>query len=337
MANFSEKAMRNRNWIVVATVLGASILCLFFLAGCQKPSISTETLLVPEKANAIAKVKIAKILNDKDIADLYARYVVTDPDAPQTLRLALDELKEKIGVDLRYFDEAVLFADVSTLENGIPYWGAIVECNVPAKYFFEVLGEPRGTHSETQKYRSYKIYTFKDEISFTFLDSNLLTVGSENAVKDVIDVRLGRSKPISGELYELYDALDNPLFKGASKVPWTITKQIPTELPLDNELIVNLRPLRDVYMVSCVLDKSGETIYIEVQMQLATNSSAVDAKRSAEDLITGAKRMWPLPEVNDLLDKVQVSIYDSQVLVKFDATITELEDLIGAFEREYLL
>ena len=319
-------------------MLGIGILMLsIMLTGCQKPSIPTEALLVPQKADAIAKVKIAEILNDEDIADLYARYAVTDPDAPQTLRIALDELKDETGVDLRYFNEAVLFADLSTLENVIPYCGAIVECNVPAKYFFEVLGQLGGMDFETWEYRGYKIHTFENEVSIAFLNRELLAVGPENVVKDVIDVGLGKSKPIGGKPYELYDALDNPLFKAAFKVPWTISKEFPTEIPLDDELNVDLAPLRDVGIASCVLDKSGSTINIKVQLHFASSPSAIDTSESIQDLITGAKYIWPSPEMRNLLNKVQVLTYNSQVSVEFDATLTEIKDLIGALERENLL
>jgi len=322
--------------LTIGFVLGIFMLSTM-LIGCQRPSIPTQTLVVPEKADAIAKIKIAKILNDEDIADLYARYAVTDSNAPQTLRLALDELKEETGIDLRYFDEAVLFADTSTLENAIPYCGAIVECNVPAEYFFEVLGQLGAMNFETQKYSGYKIHTFNGDVSIVFLNSELMAVGPENVVKDVIDVGLGKGKPISGKPYELYDALDNPLFKGASKVPWMVSKEIPTGWPRYEERSVDLRPLRDVDMVSAVLDKSGSTINIQVHLHFVSSSSAIDTSESIQDLIAWAEYTLPLPELSNIVDATHVVIYNNKVSVELDVTLVEIKDLIGALERENLL
>ena len=60
-----------KKWRNVAIGLGLYISQGFLIQiGCQSPSIQTATTLVPEKADAIAKVKIAEILNDEDIADL---------------------------------------------------------------------------------------------------------------------------------------------------------------------------------------------------------------------------------------------------------------------------
>ena len=323
--------------LVVAVSLLAVMPATVMLIGCQKPLVTIETLLVPEKADAIAKVKISEILNDEDIADLYARYAVTDPYAPQTLRLALDELKEETGVDLRYFNEAVLFADTSTIEAQVPYLGAIIECNVPAKYFFEALEKLGSVNFEIQKYHAYTIHVLDDEVGIVFLNEELMVVGPVNVVKDVIDVGLGKGRPISGKPYELYDALDNPLLKATLKVPWMISKEIPTEIPLDDEPAVDLGPLRDVDMVSCVLDKSGSTIKIQVHLYFVNSSSAIDASESIQELITGAKHIWPVLEIRNLLNKVQVVTYGSQVLVGFDATLAEIKDLIGALERENLL
>lgn len=322
--------------LTIGFVLGIFILSTM-LTGCQKPSIPTGTLLVPEKADAIAKVRIAEILDDEDIADLYARYAVTDPYAPQTLRLALDELKDETGVDFRYFDEAVLFADTSTIEAEAPYFGAIVECDVSAEYFFEDLRQFGGMNFETQKYSGYKIHTFNGDVSIVFLNSELMAVGPENVVKDVIDVGLGKSKPMSGKPYELYDALDNPLFKGACKVPWMVSKEIPTDWPPYEERNVDLRPLRDVDMVSAVLDKSGSTINIQVHLYFVSSSSAIDTSECIQDLIAWAEYTLPLPELSNIVDRTHVVVYNSQVLVELDITASEIKDLIGALERENLL
>lgn len=304
--------------------------------GCHKSSISTETLLVPGRADGVAKVKVAEILNDEDIADLYARYAVTDPYAPQTLRLALDEFKEETGIDLRYFDEAVVFGDLSTLETAIPYYGAIVQCNVPVGYFFDTFCQLTDTDFETEKYDGCKIYTLDGEVSIVFLNKELIAIGPQNAVKDVIDVGLGKAKPISGELYELYAAFDNPLFRGACKVPWAVAKEIPSDWPRYEERSVDLRPLREIDRVSAALDKNGSAMNAQIQLHFRSSASAIETSECIKNLKAWTRYIMPLPELTNIVDAIHVVVYDSRVSVELDVALSEIKGLIGALEREPL-
>ncbi|MBN1856656.1 MAG: hypothetical protein JW846_06875, partial [Dehalococcoidia bacterium] len=56
----------------LARVLSVVGLLSLVLVGCQGASATEESFPVPERADAIAKVKLAEILNDADTADLYA-------------------------------------------------------------------------------------------------------------------------------------------------------------------------------------------------------------------------------------------------------------------------
>jgi len=318
--------------LVAFLALSASVATV----GCHKSSISKEMLLVPNRADGIAEIKVAEILNDEDIADLYARYAVTDPYAPQTLRLALDEFKEETGIDLRYFDDAVVFGDVSTLKTAIPYYGAIVECNIPAKYFFEAFCQLTDTDFETEKYSGYKIYTLNGEVSIVFLNKELIAIGPQNAVKDVIDVGLGKAQPISGELYELYATLGNPLYKGACKVPWAIGKEIPPDWPPDEERSVDVRPLREIDLVSAALDKNGSGMNAQIQLHFGSSTSAIDTSECIKNLKAWTRYIMPLPELTNIVDAIHVVVYDSRVSVELDVTLSEIKDLIGALERENL-
>ena len=314
--------------LVAFLALSASVATV----GCHKSSISKEMLLVPNRADGIAEIKVAEILNDEDIADLYARYAVTDPYAPQTLRLALDEFKEETGIDLRYFNEAVVFVDLSTLETGTLYCGAIVECNIPARYFFEAFCQLTDTDFETEKYDGYKIYTLDGEVSIVFLNKELIAIGPQNAVKDVIDVGLGKSKPISGELYELYAALDNPLFRGACKVPWAIRNEIPSDWSQYEDRGVDVRPLSDVDMLGIVLDKNGSSMNAQMQLRFRSSVSAIDASECINNLKTWTKYTIPLPVLDNIVDAIHMVVYDSSVSLELDVTLSEIKDLIGAFE-----
>ncbi len=319
------KFKKRRN-VVIGLGLGILMLSIL-LTGCQKSPVTIETLLVPEKADAIAKVRIAEMLNDEDIADLYARCVVTDPNAPQTLSLALDELRDETGVDLRYLKEAVVFADIApievvadtaTIEATGPYVGAIVECDIPAKQVFEILQLLRIKNYEVYTYSDYKIYSLADDINIAFLSSKLVAIGPRNVVEDIIDVGLGKSTPISAELYQLYESLGDPLVKGVYKVPPSVTQGIPIEIPID--------------MAACTFDKDNSIMYLQLQLYFASSAIASDSADIIQGLIAGVKYIYPQPEIRNMLNKVDVATYDSQVSLQAEATVDEVKDLISVLE-----
>jgi len=301
-------------------VISLSILTMLsmLLTGCLGPSIQTAATLVPERADAIANVKIAEILDDEDISDLYACIAAMDPYAPQTLSLALDEFRDETGVDLRYFNEAVLFVDTSTIEATVPYVGAIVECNIPTKQVFEILRQLGIKNYKTYAY-GYEIYGLEDDINVTFLSSRLVAVGPRNVVLDIIDVSTGRSRPIGRQLYDLNESLGNSLVKAVSKVPPSVSQELPIEIPLD--------------MAAGTLDKDGLTMYLQLQLYFASSSIASDSRDVIQGLIAGVKYIYPQPEIRNMLNKVEVVTYDSQVSVQAEATVDEVKDLINVLKN----
>lgn len=302
-------------------VAGLSVLTILstLLISCQRPSIETAITLVPERADAIARVQIAETLNDKDIADLYACIAALDPYAPQTLRLALDELRDDVGVDLRYLNEVVTFADTSTIEATAPYVGAIVECNIPAKQVFEVLQLLGIKDYEVYTYSGYEIYGLDDDINVAFLSSKSVAVGPRYVVQDIIDVGLGRNRPISGELYDMYEAFGDPLVKGVAKVPLSVSQEMPIEISLD--------------MAACTLDKDGSTMYLQLQLYFASSSLASDSADIIQGLIAAAKYIYPQPEIRNMLNKLDVVTYGSQISVQGEATVDEVKNLISVLKN----
>ncbi|GAH24143.1 unnamed protein product, partial [marine sediment metagenome] len=118
-------------------------------------------------------------------------------------------------------------------------------------------------------------------------------------MEDIIDVGLGKSTPISAELYQLYESLGDPLVKGVYKVPPSVTQGIPIEIPID--------------MAACTFDKDNSIMYLQLQLYFASSSIASDSADIIQGLIAGVKYIYPQPEIRNMLNKVDVATYDSQV------------------------
>ena len=308
---------------------------------------SSLSLLVPQRADLIAKVEIQEILNDGDFAYLYQEFARRNTGIPRTVNEALDQVRHETGIDPRDFTEAVVFANASELADlmtssgypGVPYCGALLKGTFAEERLLLTIEGMIGSRFQTHRYKGNKIYTLTEKqqalFSFTFVSNELVVVGATRAVEDTIDVMAGDKQPISGIVYDLYETLGHPLFKVASLVPGSLTGQIPPTADI-NDADFNVRPLRDVNMVGCTFGKMGSTIVTEVQLHCAYQDSAQDIDDLVYDLkdflIALITQEAPSPEIGhsirQLIDKVNTTVYGSVFSLRITETIAGIEDLM---------
>ena len=297
------------------------------LTGCQ--GASAGVFPVPERANAIAEIKVAEILNDEHAADLYAysAALVEDPSTPRTLEAALAEFEEESGVAPKYLDEATIFADLSTLGDEGTYYGVIVSLTIPAKYLLEAARVMGQVDLPTQEHNGYRTYLVDSDVRFAFLSRNLVVIGSLDAVNDVIDTRLGQNGFASGEFYDLYNGMSNSLVKLAFDLPSELKEDIPGA-PGESGFFIDLSPLRDISVVTGVLQKHGEIITADAQLRFTSTASVEATAGLVEDFVAFSSFVWPTPEIQDTLRKLQLTTYESQISANLDMTVAEVKDLL---------
>ncbi|MBN1857577.1 MAG: hypothetical protein JW846_11590, partial [Dehalococcoidia bacterium] len=279
---------------------------------------------------AIAKVKLAEILNDADTADLYAysAALVGDPSMPPTLDAALANVQAQTGVDPKHLDEVTLFADLSTLGDEFLWYGAIVRLDIPAKYLFEAARVFGKLDFPTQEHNGYRTYLIDADVSLAFLGRNLIVVGPLDVVEAVIDTGLGYSEPVSGEVRDLYEGLVDSPVRLAFQLPATVKAEIATIS--EGGFFVDLSPLTDISVVTCVLEKYGQTITGEAQMHFTDVLSAQTTAGLVQDAITFSEYVVPQPELTATLKKIQVAEYSSLVSASLQMSVTEVKDLMWA-------
>ena len=131
-------------------------------AGCELAiPEATDMGLVPRDANLIANIQVSKIINDQDLIDAYDK-AEKELGRPQTVEEALNEVVENTGVDLRDFSEAIVFADVTTLEQA-EYLGFIIKGTFDAKQFVGNIEEKTGEKFTASGYRDYELYVDEGE------------------------------------------------------------------------------------------------------------------------------------------------------------------------------
>jgi len=305
------------------------VLMLAIVVGCGTPGL-TAIELVPQDANLIANIQLSKIINDQDLRDAYDE-AEKEAGQPQTVEEVLDELVEETGIDLRDFYQAVIFADITTLEQA-DYLGIIVEGTFNETQFIDNIEQEAGEELTTSDYKGYKLYTDEgEEFGITFLSDRMLLIGTMEAVKDVIDVSKGDREQVSGIILDTYNRLGDVLIKFAFELPEEAREALTEEL-VPGEIPISLDPFADIDIVGFALNKEAETITIQIKPHFLSTDSAEDARDTLSDTISLFKSMLQVPEIKELLGKIEVTVTDSWMTIAFEITLSEIEQLTETFQ-----
>jgi len=311
------------SWLLVLVFMSAIV------AGCEAPGL-TATEFIPQDANLIANIQVSEIINDQDLRDAYDE-AEKEAGQPQTIEEALDELVDETGIDLRDFSEVVIFADTATLAQA-GYLGVIVEGTFNETQFIDNIEQESGEEFTTSDYKGYVLYTDEgEEFGIAFLTDRMLLLGTMEAVKDAIDVSKGDREQISGIIVDTYNRLGDALIKFAFELPEEAREALTEEL-VPGEIPISLDPFADIDIVGFAINKRAETITIQINPHFVSTDSAQDAKDTLSGAISLFRGMLQVPEIKELLGKIEVSVTDSWVMIALEITLSEIERLTEMFQ-----
>ena len=320
---------------VILLLLMVLLLAVFPLAGCSNSSVvvTDPIKLVPDKANLIGVIDITSILQDKNLTGIYD----TTPKAtsyPQSFDDALSKLKDEYSIDLMGFQEGLFFADVSGSADQGNYSAVIIEGTFNESDLISAIQSVSGTELSTITYKDYKIYTDESQGSaIAFLNANTLVVGEMQPVKDVIDVKVGDAKALSGGVLDTYNKLGDALIKLAVAVPSGVAEgQLGDSA---SQILGNLSAFDKVQSVGMTLTKNDASLALDVKLCCTDSDSAQSIEQTVNGLISFAQLLTGMSEnqqqnqaLDTLLNKVKVTRSDTCVDVNITATLTEIEELI---------
>jgi len=105
-----------------------------------------------------------------------------------------------------------------------------------------------------------------------------------------------------------------------------------TEELVPGEIPISLGSFADIDIVGFALNKEAETITIQITPHFLSTDSAQDAKDTLSGAIILFRGMLEVPEIKDLLGKIEVSAADSWVTIALEITISEIEQLTEALQ-----
>jgi hypothetical protein len=303
------------------------------LIGCSSGGATNPIELVPKNANVVGHVDLSKILQDKDLTGIYDQ-VPKDPSYPQTFDDALAKLKDEYNIDLKSLQEGIFFADISGSADQGNYSGVIIEGTFNKSDLIAAIQSAAGTELSTIKYKDYEIYTDElQESAIAFLSDNMLVIGAMEPVKDVIDVKKGDAKALSGEVLDTYNKLGDALIKVAVAVPSGVAEGQLGESA--SQILGDLSAFDKVKSVGMTLSKNNKSVALNVKLCCADSDSAQSIEQSINGLITFAQFLTGMSEnqqqnqaLDTLLNKIKVTRSDTCVSINITATLTEIEDLI---------
>lgn len=320
---------------VIVLLLIVAFLVVSPLVGCSKSSSGAASPigLVPEKVNMVTQADLGSILQDNNLTGMYDKFP-KDASYPQTFSDAVNELKDKYNIDLKIFQEGVLFADVSTSGDSGDYSGAIVEGTFNQNDLIAAIQSESETEWTTITYKNYTIYSNEvEDTAFAFVTDNIFVIGTMQPVKDVIDVKKGDASALSGEVLDTYDNLGDALIRVAMAVPPGVTEGEFGQSA--SEVLGNISAFDKVKTVAITVSKNDQSVALNIKLCCADSESAQSIEDSINGLIGFMGLIASMSEnqeqyqtLLDLLDKVDVTRSDSCVNITLTATIAEIEDLL---------
>ncbi len=335
-------------FFAIVAAIGAGVYYFVLKGEEKKPIEATPQSVVtgklfPENADLIAYLDIAGILADPDVQDAYEQLAAQYPGVmPATLDDALTQLRVQAGgqVDPWDFASVAMFGEAARFDSDLPYIGFIVSGTFTMSDLsplFQSIPDATVTSSDYKGLILYKIDPEEGpQIGVAFLGEGVLVAGTLDAAEDVIDIVVGDAPSLSsGPVYEAYNSLDDdPIGALVSVFKFAI------ELPPEDRADMG-PPFDAADTVGLSIDKSGQTISVEVIAHFANAAAAQNAQTAIEGWIQQAVQFIQsdpnipaevITALSGLLNDVNMSTSDSWVTAELSLTITEIEGLINMLQ-----
>jgi hypothetical protein len=325
------------------------------LTGCAGSSQPAAVNLVPPTANMVMEIQVGEIVNDPALIAAYNNSTKS-PTNPQTVQDAINQLQDKTGINIQNFTKILMFADVSKMQNNTSntadgtsataatpsnslvsqasnaYEGIIAQGSFNETTFIQNIEAKTGQKTTNADYKGLKLYTLSmtraaaaEKNAIAFLSSSMMVFGSEQAVKDCVDVYKGNTKPLTGAVIDEFNKLGSVSIRGAFAVPAGAADTLNKDVPAAS--VLSAQSLTRLDMVGFSVNEGTQDVSVALSMHFPDAASAQDAQDSISGVVSIAKGMTTAAQLKTLLGNVQYSISDSWLTVSLKSSLTDLQSL----------
>jgi len=282
--------------------------------------MSDKLSLIPQGVNFLSAFRPNKLVKNKALTKIYDAFV--QEFYPSELPLAKEgvtKLKEESGFDPEAFSELLVFGDLLSRE----YWGGIGEGNFAEESLITEVEKARDEKFDLKDYKGYRIYADgRDEFWMCFLTEGRLALGFKEMVEDVIEVEKKEKEHASGDMYEIFGLPGKELAKVSLEVPERVRNWLREKSQKLTEFSIEL-PL-DISRVGIVLTGEGDLLRVQVQVYYPDHEKAQDLVEIVEGLKRIVIGIVRIPEIKELLRKVDANISDSSVMLLLEVAAADL-------------
>jgi hypothetical protein len=239
-----------------------AFVALLVLAGCSGSFLGSGGAAavdhVPGNVDSVVRVDMA-VTNDQATTELLNTLGSSAYGAGSTSTSEAEaEFERETGLDPEQAQEFVYFQRQRTDFSTPRYAGTIVHANWDTDEVTRALREESGYKYEETEYNGRPLFVpdaeyARSSSTFAVLGNGQFAFGSEQAVRDAIDVATGTTDGFGGELRSAYDSTRGGHVTFAARVP-------DEQLPRSTTTEVDIGQYQDVRVVSGVYYTNGDTV-----------------------------------------------------------------------------
>jgi len=325
-----RKLLRSAAGLASVAALGSTAGCLDsvpFVGGS-----SGAVNAVPDSSDALMYANVDTIREDEGVKTLTNTYLEQRAsygggDELEDYEDVLELIEDEYDIDPAQVHEVTAFTEYGD-QLASDYGGAIVKAELSAEEFKDAIEEWDNINFEESERSGSVVYEPEEEGGpwVGTLGSNQVVIGTEDAVKDAMDVSNGDDDALGGDLKSAYDNARDAPVKFAADVP---DPEDYSSLPEEDEGgdSIDFGPIADVETLSGAVYKNGDARGLEVTLNATDNDAAEDVEEMLNDVkdeIEGSVS----GTAEDILDDISIERNGSSVTVSVEKTISELEDII---------
>ena len=322
------------NGVAKIMALALAINLLIFACGGDKEAIPVK--LVPQGSNLIGEVNLAGIIGNDSLTAAVAS-LPTGEGSPQSLDDLLDKAVGTTGIDFRLVSQLVVFADILRQDE---FGGVIAKGRFEEAAIVKAIERREGKATGTSEYRGRVVYSFGDPLddqTLAFIEDSNLVLGTQAAVRAVIDVQDGERQRVSGTVRDAFNNLGKGLFSLAVAVP---SEGLPNQLseqrgiPFLPDTLLGLPgvfgALQYLELVGLSVAQNGQILILRANLDFENSASASTVGDFLEGILKLVSGLSGDADTSELLESVELVTDGGRMTIRLEMSQSDLGGLVSS-------
>jgi hypothetical protein len=330
--------------LAVAGVVGAAALMVVVgaVAGVDPLGLvddgGADLALVPAGADTVSYVDVDQATSDPAIREVVDTWLEVEPGSPDTMAGALARFENETGLDPNALHHATAFSryEESTGEGASDYSATILRSDWAESDVVDAIESRDEVTLERRTYNGVAIYAPRGDDGtpeaasdswLAVLGDGTYVLGTERAVRDVVDVHQGDAETLDGKLKNAFQNTRDGYLRFAVNVP-------EERVPSGESASVDTSKYRDVEMLSGSYYTATGKLGLEMTMHATDESAAddiADVTDGALSLLAGTSEN---EELKQTLRAVEVEQDGDDVSITYENSVDEVQELVRALEEQ---